>query len=147
MVDADKRRERMSVLKSLGFTHQQAFRLANARSETVSGAISQAKKDLEAIPRNERTDTDRERLKAFRGVRIRNNPRILSKEEKRDQWSHWSSQGNNFPPAQTQRIRELNENAGKDPLDSFGYQAYYFEYVEEFADVDDGDFYEQASRR
>ncbi len=143
MADAEKRRERIQILKSLGFTHQQAFRWNNASGDKVAAVIAQAKRDLESIPKEQRTQTDRDRLRAFRNVPIRNNPRILSKDEKREQWAEWSSTGGNFPSKGRERIRELNANAGLDPLAKFGYQAYYFEYVEEFDDVDDGDFYEE----
>lgn len=144
MVDSDKRRERIQVLRSLGFTHQQAFRLSNARGDKIQHAMSEAKKDLESIPRDQRTDSDRERLRAYRNIPLRNNSRILSRNEKREQWSEWSMKGGGgFPNRATERIRELNADAGKDRYDSYGYQAYYFEYVEEYDDVDDGDFYEE----
>lgn len=146
MADAEKRRERIQILRSLGFTHQQAFRLANARSRKVESAISQAKNELIDTPRSERSPEQVQRLRSFRNVPIRNNARILTKEEKREQWSRWSSKGRNFPNRVRERIRELNADAGEDPFDSFGYQAAYFEYVEEFDDVEDGDFYEQFAR-
>ncbi len=142
-VSADKRRERIRVLRSLGFTHQQAFRWNNAKGKNVQAVISQAKRDLESVPKAERTPAQTDRLKSFRGVPLRNNPRILSREEKRDQWSEWSGKSGMFPARGANRVRELNENAGKDEFDSFGFQAYYFEYVEDFDDVDDGDFYEE----
>lgn len=144
MVDADKRRERIQILRSLGFTHQQAFRWNNARGENVQAVINQARNDLQAVPRSERTDAETTRLRSFREVPERNNSRILSFDEKREQWSEWSSKGGSFPAGGRERIRELNAGAGRDPFDSFGYQAYYFEYVEEFDDVEDGDFYEET---
>ncbi len=144
MADAEKRRERIQVLRSLGFTHQQAFRLANARSKKVQDAISGAKRDIEDTPRNERTQEQNDRLRKFRNTPIRNNSRILTFEEKRIQWSHWS--GRSFPPRLQKRIRELNEGAGENPFNQFGFQAAYFEYVEERDDVEAGDFYEESSR-
>jgi len=147
MADAEKRRERISLLRSLGFTHQQAFRLANAKGETILGVMRQQKEDIESVPRNERTPQQREILKSYRGVPLRDNSRILTRSEKREQWSHWSSGGGHFPAHAQAQIRAYNENAGNDPFDEFGFQAYYFDYVEEYDDVDDGDFYEESARR
>ena len=141
MVDADKRRERIALLRSLGFTHQQAFRFANAKHEKIEAAISQAKKDANSIPKSERTEKDNERIRAFRNVRIRNNSRILSIPEKKEQWSEWSSKNGNFPANALKRIEEFNDARGNDRFDEYGYQAYWFEYVMEY-DVDfDTEFY------
>ncbi len=138
-----KRTERRKLLRDLGFSPKAAARIRDLSSSRIEAAIKVQKENVESVPRKERSDSDKQILRKFRSVPLTNNPRVLTFEQKRDQWSEWSSKSGNFPADIRSKVLAFNDSVGENENHSFGYQAAYFEYVEERDDVDDGDFYER----
>lgn len=133
--DATLRKARYDQLRALGYSSKEATRFRDRSADSIDAEVASRQKRIAKKPVAKRTSQESFQLTRIREYRRerREQPTVSrepieSRESRQEQFSSWTGR-RNFPPRIVRYIAEINHAAGLDPLESYGFRVFYWQYV------------------
>jgi hypothetical protein len=146
------RKQRWDLARSLKFNHIEARQMRDWSADRIRNQVRETRRELTAIPSNQRSESQSNRITDLRRFERRQNTDIQyradieSMPDRQDNWREWSAKdGPGFPAKFARDILALNESQGLPEFASFGYRVMYASYVLDYEDNEAMDFAEYAA--